>query len=461
MTRQSLRLRLLVLSTLTIVAALTATGLALVVVFERHLMARVAGELAHRLTEIETLLVLDETGQPALRHMPADPRYRQPYGGAYWQIAADDGRLLRARSLWDQTLAPTGENGSVSPVAIETTGPNGAEIYVLERALRLGAGAREQVVRASVALDHAEIVEQSDAFRVDVVRALAVLAAILIAGAWAQIGFGLRPLTAVRAELAGVRSGARTRLGTHHPEEIAPLATDLNALLDRQEQMVRKARTRAGDLAHGLKTPLTVLATQASHIEAAGAGPSGRLVREQVRVMRAHIDRELARARAHGEGVGAGLLTDPAATVARLLRLMAPLPRFDQVDWHVDIADDIALQIDPDDFGEAMGNLLDNARKFAAASVWIAVAAEVDGFVVSVADDGPGIDPELKERVGERGWHGPDSIGGSGLGMAIVGDVLDACGSRLEIAARAQGGTILRFRLAGNRLASKPARRTG
>ncbi|MGL4241461.1 MAG: sensor histidine kinase, partial [Beijerinckiaceae bacterium] len=208
MSAGSLRGRLVAFAAASIVVTLLAAGGALVLVFESHILKRVEQELELRWTELAKAFELDAQGQPILNHELADPRYRQPYGAAYWQVLENGAPLLRSRSLWDQVLA-TAEIPVATRAAgaFEMDGPNKGELYVIERDVTLSGQSGPRTFALAVALDHGEVVELRRNFAWSVGWLLALIALLLGAGAWTQVRFGLRPLNALRRSLLDVREG--------------------------------------------------------------------------------------------------------------------------------------------------------------------------------------------------------------------------------------------------------------
>lgn len=446
---RSLRLRMMLVSAVTIAVALTIAGVALVTIFDRHLERRVAQELGVRLLELARFFQLDEDGTPAVTGQLADPRYEQPYSGSYWQVAGPNGPVLRARSLWDQEL-PWRDRFGLPSEAWEITGPRGGIIYVLDRDIRLTPdGEAPRVFRLAVALDHAELEDLRRSFTQDVVQSLGIIALVLILGSWVQISFGLRPLRMLQTQLGLIGSGRAARLRGRFPEEVAPLAANLNALIDQHDETVRRARVRAGDLAHGLKTPLTILTGEARRIEEAGQHASAERLREQIGAMRAHVERELARARTQGAPVAGGAFTDAPATIDRLLGLMRRMPRGEALVFSHTLPPGLRLRMDPGDFGEVMGNLLDNARRWAHGGVTVSALRKGGEVTIAVDDDGPGMPAPLRARMRARGESGAPPGEGSGLGLAIVTDVLAQYGTTLQIDDAPQGGCRVAFTLPG------------
>ncbi len=422
MNSTSLRLRLLALAIGSIVATLAVAGVSLGLLFEQQLLRRVDRELDQKWTELAASFRV-ENGKAVLHQPLTDPRYDQPYSGAYWQITGHD-TVLRSRSLWDEVLETTHVPAADKERSFEVAGPQNSELYVTERDVRLDNGG---TFRLAVALDHAEVHDLRAAFEWDMAKVLAAIAVVLSLAAWAQLTLGLRPLKALVGALKAVRDGRLSRLGTEFPSEIAPLVEDLNKLLDRQEQLVRKARDRAGALAHGLKTPLTILRAETRRLEMDGRRDVALRMNEQLDQIRRHADRELARSRTSGAPAAAGASTDVGQTVERLLRLMRRMPRGAELDWQLVVPAGLGVRMEPDDFGEILGNLLDNARKWAATRVVVRADPAGDTVRIVVEDDGPG----FPAQVLERGMSdGPDS---SGLGLSIVQDALAEYGRALGI----------------------------
>lgn len=443
----SLRLRLLALAALSIAATLTVAGLSFAYIFEDHVERLMEQELEVRWRELAGAVTLGEDARPTLSHDLTDPRYQLPASGAYWRVAEGETVWMRSRSLWDQDLEPTATvHMSPTGQAIERRGPNDSTVYMMEREVRFDGGGAPRVFRLAVALDTEPISALRRSFVTDVAIALALIGLVLFAGAWLQASVGLAPLSRLRDELARVHRGGKPRLAGRFPSEVAPLASDLNRLLDRQEQLVHKARDRAGDLAHGFKTPLTILQGEARRLEAAGSFESAALVKQQVELMRRHVDRELARARTIGATAAAGTLTDARRSVDRLIDLVGRMPRGDSVAWTNRIDPTLRPRMDSDDFGEVMGNLLDNARKWAKSEVTVRSEWRAGAAQLIVDDDGPGAPEAMRAAAPKRG----ESTGGqddesSGLGLAIVADVLAQYGSTLAIEESPLGGCRARF----------------
>ncbi|MEZ0170944.1 sensor histidine kinase [Microvirga sp. TS319] len=431
MTRNSIRLRLLIVAITSIVVTIAVAGASLVMFFERQVLRYVEQDLNIHWTELATAFGAE--GETDLSQRLTDPRYHQPYGGAYWQVSEGGRPILRSRSLWDRTLpADEPRQGADRDKAFEVEGPDGSELYVIAREVTIGGEQGSRTFSLAVALDHAQVVELRQAFGWDVTRVLLPIAAVLVLFAWLQVSLGLRPLRSVGRDLNAVQTGHIRRMTRRFPDEVAPLVESINKLLDRQENLVRKARDRAGALAHGLKTPLTILGGEVRRLEQAGKPDAAERMHEQLELIRSHVEREVARARTSGASVACGAYTQVDETVARLLRLMQHLPRGEQLVWQTRIPTELAVDMDPHDLGEVMGNLLDNARKWASTRVDVRAEPTGDNARITVEDDGPGF-PGADGARPERGMTGRCDSNSSGLGLGIVEDILAEYGTSPNI----------------------------
>jgi signal transduction histidine kinase len=274
-------------------------------------------------------------------------------------------------------------------------------------------------------------------------------AACLLAGL-IQVRRGWSPINQLRARLIGLREGRERRLEGEYPTEVEPLVGDLNALLDQRERAVVRARAKAGDLAHGLKTPLAVLAQEAERASAAGQLDLAASIRQQVERMRRQVEYQLAQARVEASGQSPPSspipLEEAAAGIARTL---ARLHADRGVSVSVDVGPDLAVRIDREDLDELLGNLLDNACKWARSRAALSAVRDGDRIVLMVDDDGPGIDASLRTTVLERGVRADELAPGSGLGLSIVRDLARVYGGDVTLDDSPLGGARATLRLPG------------
>ncbi len=432
----SLRLRLALIGAGAVVLALAAAGAALSFLFGEHVERRAESEMLLQLDQVLAGLVMGPDGL-ALATQPVDPRFSRPYGGLYWQID-EGGRTLRSRSLWDQTLAlprdrPAGEEVRLHEVA----GPDDTRLLAIERVVRLPARLGGGEARAAVAMDRAELSAARAAFVRDLVPYLAALALALIAAQVAQLAYGLRPLRRIHERVTALRAGQATRMGGAWPSEVHLLASEIDALLGAREADIARARARAGDLAHGLKTPLQALLGEAERLRGSGERSAADAIEEIADAMRIHVDRELARVRTVAASGGAR--ADVATTVARVHAVLSRTPDGQKADWRFAVPADLGVAVDPADLAEALGALAENAARHARSVVTIQ-AQEVGGYVrITIVDDGPGVPEEQLEHISRRGRRLDERTPGDGLGIAIAADVAEAAGGKLELHNTAQG----------------------
>lgn len=258
---------------------------------------------------------------------------------------------------------------------------------------------------------------------------------------------GLASFDQLRARLFGVREGKDSRLDGEYPTEVQPLVNDLNALLSDREQRVHRALTKAGDLAHGLKTPLTLLNQQAERARAAGQSELASAIQQQVERMRKQIDYHLAHARASASGADPSarchLLTSADALARTMMTIHAD--RHLAIDVHV--ANEHFVRGRREDLEEMLGNLVDNACKWAKHRVEVRSSIESGSIVTVVDDDGPGLDPSLRESVLKRGVRADEAAPGSGLGLAIVADLVELYGGAITLGESPLGGLRATLRL--------------
>lgn len=438
--RRSLRLRLLVFAAGVTAAALIAAWFGLNALFTRHLERRVAQELDTHLAQIAGGLRFDADGQPSLAREPADPRFSRIYGGLYWQATdLTANNRIRSRSLFDAELplpTDTLRPGAVHVHAV--AGPAQESLLVHEQLILVPVGATDHEVRLSVAIDRAELDALEAGFARDVAPALGVLGLVLLSGFALQIGAGLRPVDGVRAGIAAVRSGASRRLAFNAPSEIAPLVEEVNALLDAQDVAMARARDRAADLAHGLKTPLTALAADIERLRARGETGIADDIDELAERMRRHMERELARARVrHGRSASA---TEIAPAVGAILRTLARTPDGERVTTEAAIPAGLAAAIDADDLNEIAGNLAENACRHARTRIRVTAEDGGASLRLIVEDDGPGLGNGDHEKAMARGARLDEKGSGSGLGLAIVADIAAAVGGAVELGPSPLGG---------------------
>jgi signal transduction histidine kinase len=442
----SIRARLLLFALAGTLAALALAALGLAALFDRHVERRVGQELDSHIAQIAGQLRIGADGALTLAREPSDPRFQRPLSGLYWQVRDEaKNALLRSRSLWDADLSlsedriPAGET-RIGRIAT----PDGHDALLHEKSVVLVEGGIERPARIAVALDRTELKALRAGFAQDLVPGLALLAGLILIATWLQISAGLRPLSTIQSGIEAVRSGRASRLAVDMPREISPLITEVNTLLAAQEEAMVRARDRAADLAHGLRTPLTALSGDAARLRAKGEDALAHDIETLAAQMRRTIERELTRARLRHQGPAKPV---PLRALADgIIRTLQRTPNGERLAFENEIATDAALPLHADDLAEILGNLLENAGRFAHGTVRISSGWTADAVTITVEDDGDGVDPDAMEQLAVRGRRS-DLAGGAGLGLAIVDDILSAYGGTLGFARSDLGGLGVRLRV--------------
>lgn len=439
---RSLRLRLLGLGVGLLAVALVVAGISLSALFARHLDRRAGQELDTHIETIAGTLRIDAGGAMSLSREPADPRFSRPFGGLYWQVDDDaTERRLKARSLWDFELPPSPALAPGKEDTRDVAGPQGAVLLLHERWLIVPVASTDHLVRVAVAIDRAELDALRSGFVRDAALVLLALGLVLAAGVWIQIASGLRPLAALATAVARVRGGADRRMSQQVPTEVEPLVTEMNSLLEAQERDLVRARDRAADLAHGLKTPLTALAADIRALRNRGDDEIAGNLEALADAMRRHVERELARTRIrHGTSRTATPLKEAASRIARVV---ARTPSAEGKRLAVEVSEDVALPVDADDLNEVLGNLLDNAARHARMLVRVSAPSDAKTLSLLVEDDGPGLAEADRALALARGGR-IDRGGGAGLGLAIVRDIAEAYGAEVGLDRSELGGLQVR-----------------
>jgi signal transduction histidine kinase len=374
-----------------------------------------------------------------------DQRFELPYSGWYWQVRRQNGGLvvLTSRSLFNDTLDPakvTGPRDIDGATGGALVGPDNQSLRVLTRSVELGSGNAYDVMVTGNAGDMAGDIAR---FRRSVILTLLVFGLGLVLATTAQIRWGLSPLDRLRRGLADLRSGREARIEGRFPAEIEPLTKELNALLASNQEIIDRARTQVGNLAHALKTPLSVITNEAR----ANRGPFAEKVAEQAETMRVQVNHYLDRARIAARSKVIGAITDVEPAVARLVRAMGRIHEDRHVALAARVADGARFRGEQQDLEEIVGNLLDNACKWARARVTIDVAreggageGEAGRLVMTIDDDGPGLAEGERQEATRRGRRLDETKPGSGLGLSIVTELIALYGGTFVLDKAPAGG---------------------
>jgi signal transduction histidine kinase len=455
----SLATRLFVSATVWVVVILLLTGIVLSSVY------RQASERAfdRRLNLYLRTLVADVAtpDEPLDRQFQSlgEPLFELPLSGWYWQVTRTDGdkpEVRSSRSLWDKKLPKLEDRGvELTTAGIRigyVDGPEGQTLRMVERPVDLGADGKFLVM---VAGDASEIFEETRAFDYYLGGTFAALSIVLVLTTIFQVRFGLAPLKRISDSIADIRSGRAERLEGEFPVEIAPLARETNALIDANREIVERARTHVGNLAHAIKTPLSVMVNEAT---ARSADPFAAKVLEQTDVMRDQVAHHLERARIAARLTVIATVTEVAPAIEALRRTMEKIHRDRGITIEVEADAAAKFRGERQDLEEMVGNLVDNACKWARTKVFVEVrveqgatarggaarggAAAEDGakLRIIVDDDGRGLSDAERAQVSRRGQRLDESKPGSGLGLSIVIDLAALYGGGLTLGTAPIGG---------------------
>lgn len=435
----SIRARLLFAGVILIALALALVWVILSNLFTLHIAREYEKQLVAVIDTLAANLTVKD-GIPVLGSEPSDPRYSIPASGFYWQVSGGPDKLLRSRSLWDQELS-TGNAVDIPGASLHAAeGPDGQPLLAEIETIEVEGPQPAPQFTIAAAIDRSDYDMANAQFSSSLASMLAITGLVLTGAAALQVYLGLLPLSQLRSDLNIVRSGDWPRMPDRGPVETRQLVSEINALLETRDNAIDKARNRASDLAHGLKTPLTALAQVADSLPPALGPVQGREMHEQIAVIRQRIDRQLALARLGAERKSAMPVTE---SIEKLLIIMRKLSVERGLEWESTLQPGMVVACDQTDFSEALGNILDNARKFAAKRVSVSAQRNAAGVVIRIEDDGPGIPQERHSEALHRGVRLDQKAGESGLGLAIAEDILLAHGGTLELGRSALGGLMV------------------
>ncbi len=385
----------------------------------------VLSRLSHDSDALLTAVSFDESGRPRLDHRRLPPLFEQPYSGHYYSLATDDGKVVNSRSLWDYRL----QTRPLAPGEQQhwrAQGPSGQWLLVY------GAGYRKsgRSFTLTVTEDMAPLERRLERFQwmFALLAALALLVLLLLQWVVLQRGFGR--LEPVREQLRKLEAGELRKVSEAVPLEIRPLVQQINRLLELMQQRLEHSRNGLGNLTHALKGPLNLLLQQL-HDPAIVARPQlKQAMQQQLERIRQLVERELKRARMAGQGVP-GSLFCPQQELPAMVGLLQQIHAGRRLHISGEWPQEGTLPVDREDLFELLGNLLDNACKWARSRVWISLWQE-QGVRLVVEDDGPGVAAAERERLALRGTRVDESVSGHGLGLAICSDLVKGYGGRLE-----------------------------
>ncbi len=439
--RNSLALRLVATSFAWVGVTLLVTAVLLVSLFRGHIEQRFEALLLDHLQELVSATEWTQEGTLQMLWRPSDPRFNRPHSGWYWEILQSGVSAARSDSLWKESLKVTETRLGEIPQIQQFSGPEDEPLQALVQEITFPEA--EKPFLFAVAGPIANIEENVHAFTTQVAITLTTLWIGLLLAVWFQVCFGLRPLQTIQRAISDIRKGKAARLPENYPIEISPVASELNSLLDHNAVLLERARTQVGNLAHGLKNPLTVIRNEAQAIKT----EQGRVIREQTTAMANSVDRYLSRARIAGTAGLLGAHADVKVIIEGLCFSMERLYQERGLEIQRSTPEECWFRGEAQDLEEILGNLMDNACKWARSQVLIRSESTDGQLLIVVEDDGPGIPEQRQIEVLERGRRLDEKVPGTGLGLDIVQDIAELYRGSITLGRAPLGGLSVQINL--------------
>lgn len=440
---RNLRSRLILSAALWIVLLMVLGGIALSYAFRQTVEDAFDNKLDIFLGALVAASSADNKGEIGIARGLGDPRFSQVYSGWYWQVSVRGGATLRSRSLWDRELdlppLPDGP-GAVSKAYLQ--GPRDRQLRLASRLLNVDRVSGP--VRFSVAGDTAELAKDRSRFDTLLFIALGLLGVGAFAAIVVQVRFGLRPLRSLILDLESIKQGERDRLRGEYPEEIMPLVDAMDAVLDENQDRIGRARRHVGNLAHALKTPLTLLKA-----ELRDGLPSSKkdALDVEVETISRLVEHHLSRAAAAGRSQYAWKAIEVREVVTAIRDGLARVFAEKNLEFTLDLPPELVFVGEREDLEELLGNLMENACKWAKRRIAVSGSLEAGSLILRVGDDGPGVPAALSRHITARGSRLDEREPGFGLGLSIVADHVEIYGGSLTFGESAYGGLQAEIRL--------------
>jgi len=447
MRTHSLLFRLGSAAAILIALALALAGFGLWLIFNQEIERRATNELDQIVKFVAAQVRIEADGSPVVDGAPADQRFETPYGGLYWQVSTRDGQRARSRSLWDTTLPDPKDMPDGRRHVTDLQGPTGAPLLAVVQAITVAAPDGKDVpLQVIAAIDRADLAAARHTFLRLLAFSLIALGLLLIGAMAIFLRLALRPFDHLGHGLKAIRAGESHALAGTFPDEVQPVVDDLNRLIQFQRTAVERARRQAGDLAHGLKTPLTVLGALARQAAEDGRDDIAQSIDGEVHQMRRQVDRVLARARANAGPTLGGKTVAVKPVAAKVVRAFERLAEDKMLRWVVNVAPDARFPGAEDELTEIIGNLLDNACKWARSEIRLTANVSEEVLDLCVDDDGSGLSAEQASQIG-RGQRWDETQPGTGLGLAITRDLAEARRGSLALVRSDLGGARAHVRI--------------
>ncbi|WP_189434934.1 ATP-binding protein [Pseudovibrio japonicus] len=431
----SLAWRLIFVAMLWALVSLVFAGAILVALFREAGVNALDDRLEVHMTAIVSALAAEGDQQDLALRGIGDPRFSMPLSGWYWTVQRNDNILFESESLFGDKLKLEPMRGA-RELKRDIVGPAGRDLRVLQRRI-LFSGL--QSVTIAVAGSTREVGESTASFAWQAAITLGALGLGLVAAIFLQVRFGLRPLNELQESLGRVRQGKEEEVQEKLPKELKPLAVELNALIHSNREVVEHSRTQVGNLAHALKTPLSVISNEARSSD----DPLAQKVSEQADLMKGQVQHYLEKARMAAQRRVIGVSCEAAPVVTRMARAMEKIHRDKEPDISVEMDEALLFRGEQQDLEEILGNLLDNACKWCDKKVSVTLKnnnSATSFMCLIVEDDGPGLGAEEKKRALRRGQRLDETVPGTGLGLSIIVDIAGIYGGSFELCDSELGG---------------------
>ncbi|WP_072392654.1 HAMP domain-containing sensor histidine kinase [Hyphomicrobium sp. CS1GBMeth3] len=434
----SLRNRLIVAATAWIAFGMVLAWLILSNVFRVHVTQQFYDELFVHIAELQRLAHV-ENGRAVLSADLSDPRYDVENSGFYWEIQQQGNVLARSPSMKAAPLkTPPDERSDVGIHTHRIAGPTG-ELLVAESLEWKDPG--KPPVQFIIGTDKRHLDDVVASFNNALSWSLTGLGLSMVVAAALLILYAMRPLGQLNTSLYDVRSGKLKRMPGSFPSEVQPLVDNLNAMLSSVTELIQRARTQAGNIAHGLKTPLAILTDEAYRLQQQGLDTSACTILDQCRKMQTQIDYQTTRARVVASRLSPGAAADVGRVASDVVAALSRIYAHRGLQFEVDVSDSLHVACEVQDLQEILGNLIDNAGKHAKSRVRVAAGAVAGSLIdISISDDGPGLPPEAHEVVFNVGERWDTQSAGSGLGLSIARDLVTLYGGTINLAQSSLGG---------------------
>ena len=430
----SLSTRIIVLSGNWVIAALVVTALLLVYFYRDHVTEHYDEHVNMHLEELIGAGRFDSAGKFTLAFLPSDPRYDELLSGWYWEVRQSGVTLMRSPSLGSHAL----DIGTIEPAkhktVYDTFGPGGQEIRL--HIIKIETDATNEPLVYLTSAPRADYKDDVANYSNHIVSSFVLLGIGLLVSVIMQVGIALKPLKAIGGEISEVREGKRLKLSTNYPSDVQPLTNELNNLLDHNVVLLKRARNQLGDLAHSVKNPLSVIINEAQNMK-----PDRRdLILKQTSDISGNIDHYLSRARMFGGENILGARSKVKKVVDDLVFTMQRLHQQRDLEFDSSNLQECSFRGEAQDLEEMLGNLIDNACKWAQKRVVIRCGTSSGRLLLTVADDGPGIPEKMIQDVKRRGHKLDESKPGHGQGLGIVNDIAKLYGGTMTLSRSSMGG---------------------